>query len=121
MKSGVTSASCVTSTVNSSDERAGADERYSSRDQATTGTAPVAANERYTAHENDNEGHPVRCPVCGAECVCRGRRWKRVYCSDACRAKAWRERKAAGDGSGRNADDPSAKREVIGNGWRERR
>lgn len=53
---------------------------------------PVLPNERYAVDENANGERLVRCPVCGTERICRGRRSKRVYCSDACRARAWRQR-----------------------------
>jgi len=79
-------------------------------------TAQVAPNERYATHENANGGHLVRCPECGTERVCRGRRSKRVYCSDACRARAWRRRVLARRESGGSADNPSVAREVIGGG-----
>jgi hypothetical protein len=73
-------------------------ERYLSLDLAGTGRmSPVDANERYAIDENANGDRLVKCPICGTERVCRGRRSKRVYCSDACRAKAWRRRKRAGE------------------------
>ncbi len=83
---------------------------------SVTPTAQVAPNERYATHENANGGHLVRCPECGTECICHGRRSKRIYCSDACRARAWRRRLHVEEMPGGSADNPSGSREVIGGG-----
>lgn len=95
---GVSHASCVSSGVDGAVQRAETGERSLRRQRASVGpVGRVGPNERYAARENDNGGRSVRCPVCGAERVCRGRRWKRVYCSAACRARAWRRRRVTGE------------------------
>lgn len=66
-------------------------ERYSSPDRHAGGLVALAPpSERYTTQMNANGDHLVRCPICGTERPCHGRRSKRIYCSNACRSKAWR-------------------------------
>ena len=79
-------------------------------------TGCITVNERYAAHENANGSRSVRCPICGRERTCRGRRWKRVYCSDACRARAWRRQIQAVEETNMNTDGPSGSRKAIGGG-----
>lgn len=93
----------------------------------------VSARERFPWHEptpagprgpdpetNGMQGYGI--PFCGhcgrdldAQKIRRGE--PKRFCSDACRARAWRRRAVTGAGSDMNADDPSASREVIGGGW----
>lgn len=66
-------------------------ERYFSHDRYAPGLVALAPqSERYTTQQNANGDLLARCPMCGKERPCHGRRSKRIYCSDACRSKAWR-------------------------------
>ena len=59
------------------------------------------------------------CVLCGADLPLERHpkaRCERIYCSEACRARAWRRRMLAREESCRSADNPSASREAIGGG-----
>ncbi len=88
-------------------------ERYVSLDPSFAGpTGP-------DPETNGMQGHGI--PFCGhcgraldAQKIRRGE--PKRFCSDACRARAWRWRAVARGESDMSTDDPSVAREVIGSG-----
>jgi len=88
-------------------------------ERSLTADQPTARPLGPDSETNEMQGRSISfCGHCGGDLdpqeIRRGH--PKRFCSDACRARAWRRRVLAGEGVDMNADDPSVAREVIGGG-----
>jgi len=114
-KEGVSNASRVTSSVEAECDCVKEEAAHSDDPPEIHSVTPVQTTNAHQAHLCAFR----TCVLCGADLPLdrhpKARR-ERIYCSDACRARAWRRRMLARRESGGSADNPSVAREVIGGG-----